>query len=125
MQGKRFVWSCLSVKQAVFLFGGMSLLTSLWSPIQAQKRQNAAPSRLSEAQELEAASRLDYLFDDKTAIRLLPSEAVISQGVTRAEWSPDSRFVLAARAPHPALPPQKTPVSIAIWDKTTHRSVEL
>lgn len=99
--------------------------TPLLSCQSAQAQKNEMPPRVTGTRASEAATRLEYLIEGETAIRLMPSAMVTGQGMTQAEWSPDGRFVLAVRIPTALQPTDTVPVSLALWNKKTRRSVDL
>ena len=83
------------------------------------------PLPMGGMQALKAATRLNYLIDGRTAIRLLPPIRVAGPDAIRAAWSPDGRFALAACVSSGMQPTLATPASLTLWDKTTRRSLEI
>jgi hypothetical protein len=68
-----------------------------------------------------------YLLTDREAFLLRDAELVVLPPVAAAEWSPDGRYVLAAREQRPSesVGPPSGEISLVLWSRRTGRSQEL
>ena len=80
---------------------------------------------------IQAGRRVRYVYTDREALLLMPPELVALPSVQHADWaqwSPDSRYVIARREYVRLLtvagPPPPGEVSLVIWKAKTRHAVE-